>query len=111
MRKLDRQMAAEQRSILLVMDNAPSHKISGIPTQDMDGFKTIQLDNVLILFLPANTTSVVQPLDAGIIAAFKMAYRKLFMMWQLRQLEKPDGAETRPTVLQVWHQQFHDHVM
>ena len=34
----------------------------------LDAFK---LSNLLLLFLPPNCTSVVQPLDQGIIAAFK----------------------------------------
>ncbi|KAI1003886.1 hypothetical protein K3495_g4332 [Podosphaera aphanis] len=49
----------EQRHVLL-LDNAPSHISNGL-----------DLSNVKIQFLPPNTTSRMQPLDAGIISAFK----------------------------------------
>jgi hypothetical protein len=35
--------------------------------------------NVKVVFLPPNTTSKIQPMDAGIIAAFKRRYRKLHL--------------------------------
>lgn len=53
------------RRVLLIFDNAPSHKLRGI-----------QLNNTIIHFLPPNTTSVIQPCNAGIIRTFKAHYRK-----------------------------------
>ena len=49
--------------ILLFLDNAPVHPID------------LKLSNVTIIFFPPNTTSIVQPLDQGIIRAFKARYR------------------------------------
>lgn len=34
-------------------------------------------DNIEVLFLPANTTSLIQPMDQGIIATFKAYYQRL----------------------------------
>ncbi|CEP09176.1 hypothetical protein [Parasitella parasitica] len=59
------QMIREGRNVLLLLDNAPVHDSSFI------------LSNVKLLFLPPNTTSHTQPLDAGIIANFKNHYRNL----------------------------------
>ena len=43
-------------------------------------FSTLQLSNTIVDFLPPNVTSVVQPLDQGIIASFKVQYKKLVEM-------------------------------
>lgn len=51
------------REILLFLDNAPVHPVD------------LKHSNVTIIFFPPNTTSVVQPLDQGIIRAFKAHYR------------------------------------
>ena len=56
-------MRAQNRKVLLIMDNAPSH---GHP----------ELSHVKIHFLPPTTTSHLQPLDAGIIQCFKGHYRR-----------------------------------
>lgn len=53
----------QQRKILLLLDNASSH-------QD------IQLENMKIVKLPANCTSVLHPMDQGIIQAVKLKFYK-----------------------------------
>jgi hypothetical protein len=62
--KFDRDMKRQNRQILLLLDNAPSHAVA-----------SIELTNITVLFFPPNTTSQIQPMDAGIIAAFKKRYR------------------------------------
>ena len=61
-------MRQQNRHVLLLLDNAPSHP-------------KLTLNNVTLQFLPANTTSKSQPMDEGIIQALKLRYRR-------RQLKK-----------------------
>ncbi len=58
----DLAMEKESRKILLVVDNCSSHKI------------TVELKCIEIMFLPPNTTSIIQPLDQGILKAFKTRF-------------------------------------
>ena len=75
LKQFDLQMLAEGRKALLLLDNAPSHI-----------FDT-ELKSTRIAFLPPNSTSVLQPMDAGIIRTFKAYYKKLFLRWTLDQAE------------------------
>ena len=56
LQKVNRKMKLHKRNILLFMDNVSSHAAS-----------EVSLPNVTVKFLPANTTSCTQLLDAGII--------------------------------------------
>ncbi|XP_067128671.1 tigger transposable element-derived protein 1-like [Centruroides vittatus] len=71
-----------ERKALLLIDNAPSH-----PTH-LSGLTTCIL--VEVVFLPPNTTSLIQPMDQDVISNFKAYYlRRTF-----RQLiDKTDGAD------------------
>ena len=60
-RKLNNKMVIQCRHILLVLDNRTAQP-------------HIELSNIKLLTLPPNTTSALQPMDAGIIAAVKMNY-------------------------------------
>ncbi|XP_063410388.1 tigger transposable element-derived protein 6-like, partial [Mytilus trossulus] len=62
--QINKKMKTKKRKILLFLDNATSHSDS------------VTLSNVTIKFFPPNTTSKLQPLDLGIIRAFKARYRK-----------------------------------
>lgn len=66
-RRIDRQMKAANRKILLVIDNCPSH-----PKLDF-------LRHVTLMFLPPNSTSKTQPMDRGIIWSLKAHYRNQLM--------------------------------
>ena len=64
--KLNAKLKRKGRKILLLMDNAPCH-----PHNLVDTFS-----NITIKFLPKKTTSMTQPLDAGIIVNWKVKYKK-----------------------------------
>ena len=64
--KINRQMEVAKRKIILFMDNAPCHPES----------LSKRYSNIKVVFLPKNTASRLQPLDAGIIRNFKLKYCK-----------------------------------
>jgi len=64
---INKTMKKKKRHITLFLDNATSHSDS------------LRLSNVTLRFFPPNTTSLLQPLDLGIIRAFKARYRKHLM--------------------------------
>jgi len=70
LRSFDHQVAVKHggERVLLLLDNCPSHGIGGL-----------DLPHVDIHFLPPNTTSKIQPMDAGIIVAFKRRYRRFHL--------------------------------
>ena len=78
LKKLSSKIKAQGRSILLLMDNAGCHP------QDL----LEKYSNITVIFLPPNTTSVLQPLDLGMIQNFKIHYRKLLMQRVLVQIDK-----------------------
>lgn len=75
--KFDEKMKKQNRKVLLFLDNAIFHP-------------KIKLENVNIVFLPQNTTSLCQPLDQGIIHNFKMAYKK-FLVRRLLSFNNNDN--------------------
>lgn len=76
--KFDNQMIRQDRKVLLFVDNASCHKLD----------KGVELQNVKIYFLPANTTSIIQPLDQGIIRAFKAHYLQKIVLQQLTAVDQ-----------------------
>ncbi|KZT53130.1 DDE-domain-containing protein [Calocera cornea HHB12733] len=74
--KFDRKMRQENRHVLLLVDNFSGHK-----------YDETRITNVRVEFFEPNLTAHIQPLDQGIIHAFKLHYRRLFCEWAvLRQV-------------------------
>ena len=69
--KLNRQLKRNERHILLFIDNAPCH------LQTLSGL----FSNFTDQFLPKTTTSKSQPWAAGIIALWKIHYRKRMLQY------------------------------
>ena len=76
---LNNNMVRQNRNILLFVDNAPVHVLD---------YSTEQLlTNVQVEFLPKNTTAETQPLDGGVIWAFKAVMRKNLLLKLLSMMD------------------------
>ena len=64
LRKFNCHLKRTKRSILLLMDNAGSH------LEDVKG----KFSNIKVIFLPANTASMLQPFDLGISRIITESY-------------------------------------
>jgi len=69
-----------------MLDNAPGHPLD------------LKHLNVEILFLPPNTTSIIQPLDQGIISTFKAYYIRRTFEKILDDIDQDENL----TVTQAW---------
>ena len=72
-------MKVKNRSILLFIDNCSSHP-------------EVTRSNIKLVFLPRNTTSKLQPCDAGIIQNLKMHYRKSLVRHVLFHMNDASSA-------------------
>ena len=75
--RLNNRLKNEERNVILFLDNAPCH-----PTSFVDLFS-----NIKATALPKNTTSRTQPLDAGVIKAWKAYYRKKLLCHIISQVD------------------------
>ena len=77
-RKLDQKFRADDGKIALIIDNCPAQ------------MSISNLTNVQIVFLPPNTTSILQPMDQGVIRSLKVHYRGRVVRLLCRALEKKE---------------------
>ena len=64
------ELQRKNKKILLLIDNCSAHKHDVIKDK---------LQALKVVFLPHNTTSILQPLDQGVIRSFKAHYRRKMM--------------------------------
>lgn len=81
----------EDVKALLLLDIAPSHPAASKLCSKDGRIKT--------MFLPPNTTSIIQPMDQGVIESVKRHYRNLYLQQCLVVVEdgmdEPDYVDTR----------------
>jgi len=71
-----------EEKALLLLDNAPSHpSISSLQSDD---------GKIKVLFLPANTTSVIQPMDQGVLDPLKQRYKRKLLSHIIIENESSD---------------------
>ena len=80
----DAELRRKKKKILLLVDNCPAHP-------------AIKLKFINLVFLPPNTTAVLQPMDQGVIRNVKAKYRHLLVLRVLEDIERK--VESKITVL------------
>jgi hypothetical protein len=74
-------MIKENINFIFFHDNVPYHP-------------KVTLLNVKITWFPANATSVLQPMDMGVIYTFKSHYKRFLMQSLILNVEESDSAYT-----------------
>ena len=82
---LDETIKKKKKKIILFMDNATCHGSA----------VNLKLSNIKIEFLPTNTTSLIQPMDAGVIKNFKCHYRRKILQKILSSLEEDEALSAK----------------
>ena len=95
MNAYNRKFRLQGRQCVMVMDNVPTHNMPEAETVQVAGLRGLKLSNLLIVFIPPNVTSVVQPLDQGIIACLKLRYKKKLVQWVVAKCEKEADSDAR----------------
>jgi len=85
-KRLDRSLSEPS---CLFVDNASCHIAAG----------DLNLEHLKVIFLPANTTSKVQPMDSGIIQTVKLRYKSSILEMKIASLEA--GADLKVDLLQA----------
>jgi hypothetical protein len=79
-------ISKKKRNVILLVDNAGGHNLT-------EKWMNDNLTCVKVYYLPPNTTSVLQPYDAGIIRSFKAKYRKRVVKHLLLTIEMQDSYD------------------
>lgn len=76
--RLEKRFASQNRNVLLFIDNCPAHP----------KHLEVRLSHIKIAYFPPNMTSVLQPMDQGIIKNLKQHYRKRILMKVLANMDR-----------------------
>ena len=87
-RKRDSSFRAQTRKVALLIDNCPAHP------------EIKNLTNINLIFLPPNTTSVLQPMEQGVIRGLKAHYRKKVVRLCVKAVES-NKPLTKISILQA----------
>lgn len=88
----DRSMAG--RKVVLLMDNFAAHDAA---VTELGG----RIVNTKVIWLPPNATSRCQPLDQGIIQAWKLNWKRRWVQYMLREFDAGRDPIETMTVLQA----------
>ena len=80
--RLNQKLSNEKTKVILLLDNATCHPESF----------TGRFSHIKLVFLPKNTTSMLQPLDAGIIQNFKVKHHKRLIKYVLARVNEKKSA-------------------
>lgn len=83
-KKHQKRLGKEGSKVLLIVDNAPTHPTEELLERGNGQFKTI--------FLPPNVTSLLQPMDQGVIETMKRHYRRQLLRKLLVEGEDEEGV-------------------
>ncbi|XP_060658136.1 tigger transposable element-derived protein 4-like isoform X2 [Drosophila nasuta] len=87
-RHWDAELQTQNKKILLLVDNCPIHP------------QISDLTNITLVFLPPNTTSVLQPMNQGIIRVIKSTFRKNLVLKIISNMnENKDENYPKITIL------------
>ncbi|XP_045461753.1 tigger transposable element-derived protein 4-like [Harmonia axyridis] len=87
LRDWDRNLVKKKKKILLLVDNCPAHP------------NVTDLKSITLAFLPPNTTSVLQPMDQGIIRSLKCNFRKNLVLKMINGLDCNQNSPMKITIL------------
>ncbi|XP_072141997.1 tigger transposable element-derived protein 6-like [Dermacentor andersoni] len=69
LKEFNQDVKRQGRQVCLLLDNCSAHHVEGL-----------QLSNIELHYFPANCTSLIQPLDKGVINSFKCCYRRRLIL-------------------------------
>lgn len=87
--KFNSRIKAEKRKVLVILDNFSGHD------------EHLKLSNIEMVYLPPNCTSILQPLDLGIIKNFKHYYRTALLQEMIEAIDNSTSYNLQVDVLRA----------